>query len=408
MTRNSSRTLLVGLVVLLGAALAAGAGWVRARGRIDPEAVRVKAQEDAGAGRWEDVARALRQLDAHGPPPPDELLLRARLDLVRDRPEEAIALLDRIPDASPVAARARLLAGQVQLRRGHMRHAERYLLEAIRLEPKLLMARRELVFIYGMQTRRQALGEQMQALAEGAPLTFEHLFLWCLTRGSVWDAAELTKALQSYVDADPEDRWSRLALADALQNLGRLDEAERLLAPLPDSDPDARAGRIRLALERGENAKAAALLADAPPDHAALARARGRLALLRRDPQAALEAYRVADRAEPNHRDTVFGLSQALRMTGHPEEAAAYAKLARGHDEVSTLLQYAATAKAKTDPELPMKLGAACEAVGRIAEARGWYQLAVDRNPLDANAQRALYRVKAGAQAGAPATAARG
>jgi hypothetical protein len=406
MTRSRSRIALVGLVILGGAALATGAAMLRAKGRIDPEALRSRAQEEAGAGRWDAVALAVEQLEPYGPPPPDELLLRARLELYRDRPEPALALLDRIPEADPVAGRARLLAGQVQLRRGRMRDAERYLLDALRLEPKLLMARRELVFIYGMQTRRQALGEQLRALAEQAPLTFEHLFLWCLSRGSVWEAGELTKALQSYIDADPADRWSRLALVDALQNLGRLDEAEAALAPLPEGDPDARAARVRLALERGENARAAALLADAPQDHAAMARYRGRLALLKRDPEAALAAYRLADAAEPNHRDTVFGLSQALRMTGHPEEAAAYARLARGHDELATLLQYAATQKAKTDPELPMKLGAACEAIHRLPEARGWYQLAVDRNPLDPTAQQALFRVKAAAAN--EATAARG
>jgi hypothetical protein len=42
-------------------------------------------------------------------------------------------------------------------------------------------------------------------------------------------------------------------------------------------------------------------------------------------------------------------------------------------------------------------LGAACAAVGRRAEARGWYMLAISRNPLDNEAQRALFELQADA-----------
>jgi hypothetical protein len=39
-------------------------------------------------------------------------------------------------------------------------------------------------------------------------------------------------------------------------------------------------------------------------------------------------------------------------------------------------------------------LGAACEAVHRLPEARAWYNLAVQANALDAEAQKALYRLR--------------
>ena len=39
-------------------------------------------------------------------------------------------------------------------------------------------------------------------------------------------------------------------------------------------------------------------------------------------------------------------------------------------------------------------LGAACEAVRRLPEARAWYNLAVQTNPLDEAAQKALYRLR--------------
>ena len=42
---------------------------------------------------------------------------------------------------------------------------------------------------------------------------------------------------------------------------------------------------------------------------------------------------------------------------------------------------------------MPARLGAACEAAGRLGEARAWYRLAIARDPLDEASQRALYRL---------------
>ena len=49
---------------------------------------------------------------------------------------------------SPLAARARLLAGQAELRRSRVRHAEEWLIAATRLDPRLVQAHRELIYIY--------------------------------------------------------------------------------------------------------------------------------------------------------------------------------------------------------------------------------------------------------------------
>jgi hypothetical protein len=39
-------------------------------------------------------------------------------------------------------------------------------------------------------------------------------------------------------------------------------------------------------------------------------------------------------------------------------------------------------------------LGAACEKIHRLPEARAWYRLAIDANPLDTEAQKALFRLQ--------------
>ena len=69
------------------------------------------------------------------------------------------------------------------------------------------------------------------------------------------------------LESDPDDRASRLALAEDNRRLGRLSEAESALARLPSNDPDARAARVRLALDGGRMDVAADLLAKGPADH---------------------------------------------------------------------------------------------------------------------------------------------
>src|SRR5690606_1705915 len=126
--------------------------------------------------------------------------------------------------------------------------------------------------------------EQFRRLAEQGTVTPEEAFLWSLIRGVQWTPEEVVEALAAAVAADPEDRRSRIALADALMDLTRFDEASAVLEPLDPDDPDARRALGRLALERGDVARLAELLADAPEGHQGLALLRGKLALQRRDP----------------------------------------------------------------------------------------------------------------------------
>jgi hypothetical protein len=61
-----------------------------------------------------------------------------------------------------------------------------------------------------------------------------------------------------------------------------------------------------------------------------------------------------------------------------------------------------------SDCKLPARLGAACEAAGRLAEARAWFRLAIARDPLDTGSQHALFRLRQGALERAPNPAHRG
>jgi tetratricopeptide (TPR) repeat protein len=386
------------LLLLLAVGLAASI-LVLARPGPSPDRLREEARSDLDAGQFDRAATALGRLDRLGPPTAEDRMLRARVAIARGRTEEALAELTRVPEDHPLAIEARFRQGQLELRRGRTRAAEAALLHALRLYPGLIQARRELVYIYGMQLRRAELGAQFRALAALGPLSFTDVFLWCLTRGCTWDPAETVQALGQFLQADPGDRWSRLGLVESLRQLGRLDEAEDLLSALPASDPEAQVIRVRLALDRGDNAAAEALLTkgeeQGPADHPGLDLLRGRMALLRHDGPAAVRNLRAAYAGAPDDRDVQFHLGQALRFVGEREAAEPLLLAAKQQDVLAALVSRCASESERADPKLTLRLGVACEAAHRLPEAIAWYKLALDRDPLDSQAQRALERLHA-------------
>ena len=98
----------------------------------------------------------------------------------------------------------------------------------------------------------------------------------------------------------------------------------------------------------------------------------------------------------PDDRDIVFGLGTALALVGDHAAAAPFLRESKAYDTLGALMTRAANPANHKDPALMRALGAACEAVHRIPEARAWYNLAVETNPARRDAQKALYRLGSG------------
>jgi tetratricopeptide (TPR) repeat protein len=388
-TRWRPRRWVAGALIVGTGALGAWGTWTR-RG-VDPGRIRQQTEADLKAGRYEQAAAGLARLRDLTP---RDYFLKAVVAQELRHPDQALAELARIPDNDPAAPTARLLAGKIELRRDRLQRAAAALLAAIALDPTLVQAHRQLIYIDGILLRRRELNEHFQALARLAPMTFDEVFSWCLTRNTVWQPHERVQDLKRFVAADPGDGWSRAALADALRQIGRREEAAQVLSVLPDSDPDARAVRARIALDRGDDRAAKAILAEGPADHAELARLRGQLALAHGDGPAAVRNFRAAYAALPDDRYIVFGLGTALAFVGDHAAAAPFLRDSKAYDTLGALLTRAANPASHNDAGLMRALGAACESVHRLLEARAWYNLAVQANPLDEDAQRALYRLR--------------
>jgi tetratricopeptide (TPR) repeat protein len=388
-TRSRPRRWVAAAVIVGTGALGAWGAW--SRSVANPARIRQQTEADLRAGRYEHAAAALARLRSLTP---RDYVLKAQVAKALRRPDQALAELARIPDDDPAAPGARLLAGQIELQRDRVRWAAAELSAALALDPTLVQAHRQLIYIDGILLRRPELNEHFQALARLAPLTFHELFSWCLTRNTVWEPYERAGVLRRFVAADPDDRWSRVALAETLRQIGRRDEATKLLAVVPQSDPDARAVRARIALDGSDDRAAEAILAEGPADHPELARVRGQFALAHHDAPAAVRHFRAAYSALPDDRDTVFGLGTALAMVGDHAAAARYLRDSKAYDTLGALLNRAADPANRNDAALLRALGVACEAVHRLPEARAWYNLAVQTDPLDEEAQKALYRLR--------------
>lgn len=379
----------IGVCLALAAVLAlAGRGWLRP----DADRLTARVHADYTAGRFQAARDSLAELGRLRAPTPADRMLRAQV--ARALGDDPLAELALIPEGDPLSPAGHLLAGRVEVSRSHLRAAEAHFLATLAGEPNATQARRELAYIYALQHRMRALNEQFRALAGQDQLDDRYLLIWGRVRNGIWNPEGDMDALRKVVAADPDDRFSRLALAEGLIRSNQPDEAERVLAPLPPSDPEAKVQRFAIATAQGDDKAAESLLSESPEsDNPGLLHLRGTLALSRHDLPTAIRHLRAAYAADPEDRATQFALGTALKLSGQPAGAQPYLDAARNQDAVGELMRLAALATGDRDPTLPTRLGLACARANRVDEARAWLKLAVNRNPLDTEAQQALFRL---------------
>jgi tetratricopeptide (TPR) repeat protein len=365
--------------------------------RDDPDDLSYSARIDFAAGRLAQAEADFARLARIRPLSASELLLRSQVASDRGRLDEALTMLANPPGPTrgPDAARIACRRGQLELQRYRFRASEAELKRALTLDPGLVEARRCLILLYAQQGRSPEVAALSPALLTVQAPDFLDLYFATLARPQPTGRAEQAEELERAVQADPDDRASRLALADCLRRLGRLDQAKSHLDRLPATDPEARAVRVLVALDRGDSLRAQALLgADSPGDDPpALARLRGQLALARDDAAAAVRHFRAALKAAPDDREAHFGLAQSFRLAGQPEAARPHAEMVRAQDRLESLVKGARPPDRRNDPATLQAIAEACLARNRRAEARAWYRLALSHDPDNDHVKSALSRL---------------
>jgi tetratricopeptide (TPR) repeat protein len=378
-------------LILLG--LAGVISTVRGGGRSDPGKLAAEARVALKNRQWPRAEVLLAELARRRLPTSEEIVLRAELELGRGCADESIKLLTGITTSDPLAASARLVAGQIEKSRNRARPAEALFIEASRLDPRLVAAHRELILLYAAQARRLDLKAQFRALSELEPLGFDDVFLWMTSFENLWVNDVIRSQLERFLAADPDDRVSRLALAGVFLRSHQLEESEALLRPLPDSDPDARTLRARIALSRMHTDEVRSLLQSGPTEHVDLALLRGQVAARMNDRSTAARQYRIALRHDPTNHEALQGLALVLKQLGDREAALIQGQLDQWHF-LTTLLQKSKTFEIRTDKTLLTQLAETCAALNQIPEARAWYRLALAQDPLDAAIQKSLYLLR--------------
>ena len=213
--------------------------------RDDPGELESAARANFATGRLQEAEDRLAQLARFRPLTVPERVLRAQIAHDQGRLDEAIAALDdpreAEPQRGPDAALLDAWRGWLEMQRHRFRAAEAHLKRALALEPGRVQARRQLIDLLALQGRSADLAEHAKAPARSGPMDFSYLYVWTLGRREGLDPAEQTELLEDAVQADPDDLASRLALAESLRKLGRLDQADAVLRTLSPTDPEVRA-----------------------------------------------------------------------------------------------------------------------------------------------------------------------
>jgi tetratricopeptide (TPR) repeat protein len=363
--------------------------WPRL-GAGDPDRIWAEAETALRTGNIDRAAAGLRKLGALRAPTPLDWMLRAQVATALGHDDLALESLRQVGREHAMATQAALLAGRIERKQHRLRQAEASFRMVIERQPGLIEAHKELIYIYGIQLRKQDVDAEFKALSRLTQLTHHDLFTWGLTHFTDWDPG-ISVELEAAIKTDPGDRHSRLALATLL--FDQPDAEAHVLAilePLPCDDPKAAALRIELSLAHGRVEEANAMLDKAPRDNPQLARLRGRAALLRRDHASAIRHFKEALSEAPFDRSSISELGKALILAGDGPSAERYRARARRLDDVYNLINRVSRPNRENQPPDLTRLGKACEAAGLREEATGWYSLAIAREPLDAVAQQAL------------------
>jgi tetratricopeptide (TPR) repeat protein len=365
-------------------------------------------------------------------------LRRAQQALERLDFDQALEHLTLYLKVHPDDAEAMLLAGRTARRRGTPDEAGRYLYACERLQGVTQASALERALLDAQHGDLSGAEASLRSLVRGGgpdvPLILEALgqgylrafrlddalpcleellrrrpdhHLALLWRGWVWkmrDQYEVAaRDFQRAVDLRPQADQARLHLADALDRLGRIREAvahyEYLRRRQPDN-PEVVLGLARCRHDLHDLARADDLLAGflaRHPDSVPALVERGRLALHGGQPARGEEWARGAVARAPRNPDAYALLLLCLEAQGKAGEAG------RCRDRLLRLQDEATRRAALTrqvlqrprDPALRHQIGALWRQAGDEAQARRWFQSALQQDPSYAPAHEALEALEA-------------
>ena len=392
MNRNRQQTSLICLACL-GLALALLLSRT-SRFAEDPELIYEQALALVEAEQFDQAESVMQRLRKSRLPTVLDHGLQARVDIAKGRVDQAIDNLSVIPDDHPLAGWARLRCGQLERSRMRFRKAENWLQETLRIDENSVEARRELVYVYGMQLRRSVLHDQFRKLNRLTTLKAKEIWVWCMVRDLAWwHPEEHIPILERAIGVDAEDYWSRIALAEVLRRQGHTDQAMLMLEQSPVDRIELLAKRLELLLDQQDLEQVQKSLEKIPLNEPNVATLRGRLAMSNGDTKSALKFFELSEEFESGKREVIANLGQALLQAGDQKKGKIYLQKAGQIDKLNNMLLQLEKTIESSGVETWRTLGSTCESADRLAEARAWQSLIIANNPFDQIAQTAVFRI---------------
>ena len=392
MNRNRQQTSLICLACLgLASALLLSR---TSRFAEDPELIYEQALALVEAEQFDQAESVMQRLRKSRLPTVLDHGLQARVDIAKGRVDQAIDNLSVIPDDHPLAGWARLRCGQLERSRMRFRKAENWLQETLRIDENSVEARRELVYVYGMQLRRSVLHDQFRKLNRLTTLKAKEIWVWCMVRDLAWwHPEEHIPILERAIGVDAEDYWSRIALAEVLRRQGHTDQAMLMLEQSPVDRIELLAKRLELLLDQQDLEQVQKSLEKIPLNEPNVATLRGRLAMSNGDTKSALKFFELSEEFESGKREVIANLGQALLQAGDQKKGKIYLQKAGQIDKLNNMLLQLEKTIESSGVETWRTLGSTCESADRLAEARAWQSLIIANNPFDQIAQTAVFRI---------------
>lgn len=284
------------------------------------------------AGRTEEAERSLRAWTRRSPHYAEPRLLLARLLAAREDYRGCAEQLRAIPFWSPLKPEAFYREAQTWLKIDRASDAEDALRALAKVDPNhpvnapfLFEAQIDLINLLTMENRWEDAREVIWGAIDRADPANREEFLvmslrTLLERSSPSASLE---TLRRYLAADPDDQAARLALASALDAVGRREESDAMMAEclrrLPE-DPAVWTARMEILRDRADPDAFREALAEAPKAlDATLSGYRAHSLVARGKLEAAADAYALAIANRPGDAEFLYRSALIARRLGRTE-----------------------------------------------------------------------------------------
>jgi thioredoxin-like negative regulator of GroEL len=370
-------------VLLVGVMAAGGGFWAFDLWRL--RADWQQAKHDVAMGKPASALARLTRLARRWPGHGEVLYDLGACELILGHEDRAGTVWAQIPADSPVAPRAAMMRARLNLKRHRLSVAEGLLREALRAEaPLAIEARETLVNIYKIQGRY----DEARRLVRDGWRTYPDQVgtLQELARLDSPTPLKLEQAqpnLDEAVRVAPDDDRVWLGLANVATRTGRFSEARRWLDGClrrhPD-DPVVWRARLDWAKAAEEDEEARRALRHLPSDRLMPSQLLSLRAWFARRAGAIKLEQRTLEELIARDRGAIWAmerLAELLLLAGRPAEAEKWRHIKGDQEKTQDWYVYHIFPKDRLDhaPELAR----AAEKVGRMFEARCWWELAAIR-----------------------------